>query len=204
MTLGVRADRLSDSRATSLRGRRHDAARGDRQPWSIVKATIVALIVAAVVLVVAVLPAEYGIDPTGAGRLLGLNALATGAGTAIVSQEQPYNTDSTEFVLGSYETVSTSTACPPVQACSTAGKRRVRSSTTFTPSPTAPRAGYAESFDQQTLPKAHGTYVATFPGIHGWYWENPGPGEIVIRLKTAGFYTEAIEFRGNGETSRKF
>ena len=35
----------------------------------------VALVVAALVLVVAVLPAEYGIDPTGIGRLLGLDAL---------------------------------------------------------------------------------------------------------------------------------
>lgn len=72
---------------------------------SIVKATVLALAVAAVVLLVAVLPAEFGIDPTGAGRLLGLNALATGAGTAIAAQEQPYNTDTAEFVLGSYETV---------------------------------------------------------------------------------------------------
>jgi hypothetical protein len=38
-----------------------------------------ALAVALVVLVVAVLPAEYGIDPTGVGRLLGLDALNTPA-----------------------------------------------------------------------------------------------------------------------------
>ena len=36
---------------------------------------VVALVVAAVVLVVAVLPAEYGIDPTGIGRVLGLHEL---------------------------------------------------------------------------------------------------------------------------------
>jgi hypothetical protein len=36
---------------------------------------VVALAVAAVVLVVAVLPAEYGIDPTGLGRALGLTEL---------------------------------------------------------------------------------------------------------------------------------
>jgi hypothetical protein len=39
-------------------------------------ATIIALIVAAVVLVVAVLPAEYGIDPLGTGKALGLMDLA--------------------------------------------------------------------------------------------------------------------------------
>jgi hypothetical protein len=39
------------------------------------RAVVLALVVAAVVLVVAVLPAEYGIDPTGIGRALGLNEL---------------------------------------------------------------------------------------------------------------------------------
>jgi hypothetical protein len=39
-------------------------------------ATVVALIVGAVILVVAVLPAAYGIDPLGTGKALGLMALA--------------------------------------------------------------------------------------------------------------------------------
>lgn len=41
----------------------------------IIKATIISLLVGAVLLVVAVLPAEYGIDPTGAGKLLGFSRL---------------------------------------------------------------------------------------------------------------------------------
>jgi len=43
---------------------------------SLVKATLIAMVVAAAILVVAVLPAEYGIDPTGVGSHLGLDALA--------------------------------------------------------------------------------------------------------------------------------
>jgi hypothetical protein len=42
-----------------------------------------AAIVAAIVLVVAVLPAEYGIDPTGIGRALGLDALNAPASRTI-------------------------------------------------------------------------------------------------------------------------
>lgn len=42
-----------------------------------------ALVVALVVLVVAVLPAEYGIDPTGIGRLLGLDQLTAPASRTI-------------------------------------------------------------------------------------------------------------------------
>jgi len=46
----------------------------------LIRATLFALILAAVVLVVAVLPAEYGIDPLGTGKLLGLTQLAEQAG----------------------------------------------------------------------------------------------------------------------------
>jgi hypothetical protein len=45
-------------------------------------ATFFAVVVAAVILVVAVLPAEYGIDPLGAGKLLGLTQLAEEGGDA--------------------------------------------------------------------------------------------------------------------------
>ncbi|MAC90724.1 transmembrane anchor protein [Maricaulis sp.] len=41
----------------------------------LLKSTIIAIGAAIVLLVVAVLPAEYGIDPTGAGRLLGLTEM---------------------------------------------------------------------------------------------------------------------------------
>jgi hypothetical protein len=41
----------------------------------IARSVVIAIVVAAVVLVTAVLPAEYGIDPTGIGRALGLTEL---------------------------------------------------------------------------------------------------------------------------------
>ncbi|OGT59656.1 MAG: hypothetical protein A3E01_04110 [Gammaproteobacteria bacterium RIFCSPHIGHO2_12_FULL_63_22] len=44
---------------------------------SLIKATLLSLVVAVVILVIAVLPAEYGIDPTGVGSHLGLDALAS-------------------------------------------------------------------------------------------------------------------------------
>ena len=42
----------------------------------LIKATALALIVAGAVLITAVLPAEYGIDPTGIGKMLGLTTLS--------------------------------------------------------------------------------------------------------------------------------
>ncbi|MDI9245123.1 hypothetical protein [Marinobacter sp. CHS3-4] len=41
----------------------------------LIKSTVLALIVAAVLLVAVVMPAEYGIDPTGAGELMGLTEM---------------------------------------------------------------------------------------------------------------------------------
>jgi hypothetical protein len=56
-------------------------------------ATVFALALAAVVLVIAVLPAEYGIDPLGAGQLLGLTQLSEDAGApldlAALAEEKP-------------------------------------------------------------------------------------------------------------------
>jgi hypothetical protein len=41
----------------------------------LIKSTIVAAVVAAFLLVAAILPAEYGIDPTGVGKVLGLTKM---------------------------------------------------------------------------------------------------------------------------------
>ncbi len=55
----------------------------------LLKATAIALIVACVLLITAILPAEYGVDPTGIGATLGLNKLNAAAAAAepMVSKE---------------------------------------------------------------------------------------------------------------------
>jgi len=62
----------------------------------IIKATIFSFIVGALLLIIAVLPAEYGMDPTGAGRLLGFSKLyvpeeagTTGMGVMTSNSEVP-------------------------------------------------------------------------------------------------------------------
>jgi hypothetical protein len=58
------------------------------------QSVVAAIVVAALVLVVAILPAEYGIDPTGAGRALGLTEL-----------RQPARTLEVKDVIGGNEQV---------------------------------------------------------------------------------------------------
>lgn len=70
--------------------------------------------------------------------------------------------------------------------------------------PEAGPKGYAETFDKQdSRDGAHGNYVAPFTGIHGWYWENRTDREVVVRILSAGHYTESLEFRRKQDVKRK-
>jgi hypothetical protein len=62
---------------------------------SLMKATLATVIGALVLLVLVVLPAEYGVDPTGFGELTGLNDLA----------EQPYETVEIVDIIGGNEVI---------------------------------------------------------------------------------------------------
>src|SRR5215510_12081562 len=85
-------------------------------------ASLVALLAAVALLLIAVLPAEYGIDPLGTGKALGLLALSQAGnlepvpppqGAALVPVHEgnialypgEYKVDSRVFVLGPYEFV---------------------------------------------------------------------------------------------------
>ena len=72
-------------------------------PRKIVVATVTALIVAALLLVGVVLPAEYGLDLLGTGRALGLLGLAQAPAVALRDDE--YRVDSAEISIGPYEWV---------------------------------------------------------------------------------------------------
>jgi hypothetical protein len=40
----------------------------------------------------------------------------------------------------------------------------------------------------------NGSYVAPFPGIHGWYWLNENDRPVTVTLNAAGFFEVAAEF----------
>ncbi len=76
---------------------------------TLIKASVVASVIAAFVLVTAILPAEYNIDPTGIGKALGLTEIsqaASNGGTKAVEIEAPDNgassakSSETIFVFG--------------------------------------------------------------------------------------------------------
>ena len=153
----------------------------------------VALLTAVVVLVTAILPAEYGIDPLGAGRALGLLALAQVRPIAPESGE--YRLDSIGLVLRPSEWVEYTYRLDEGGSMLFSWEASGTVSYNFHSAPDGAPPGYAESFDAQESDQANGTYTAPFSGIHGWYWENTGTEDVTITLTTAGFYSSAHEAR---------
>ena len=177
---------------------------------SIRRATAVAFAIAVVVLVVAVLPAEYGIDPLGTGRALGLNALAgvneapPSAPPAAEPQQAALAQDTYTVELRPFEAVEYKYRLEQ-------GRSLVYEWTTSAPvewdfhgEPDGAPARYSESYEKGKSGSARGIFTAQKPGIHGWFWENQGEGRVTVTLKTSGFYSASTEFRDGERILRAF
>lgn len=178
---------------------------------SLMKATGIALVVAIIVLATAVLPAEYGIDPFGTGRALGLAGIAgaTGptvipktaaAGGPITTRPSGYKVDAIEFTLIPGDFVEykyhLDTGSTMLYTWKASGNLEFDMHT----EPDQGGAAASDSFEAGTKNEGHGSYVAPYAGIHGWYWKNPSTTETVtVTLQTAGFYSVAKMFAGSPE-----
>jgi hypothetical protein len=185
---------------------------------AIVKATGIALLVAVAILITAVLPAEYGIDPLKTGARLGLTRLAqaaeakpagvplttvpSGSGQTRVYTPQPavYKVDTEDLALRPNEGVEIKyhmqKGAGMVYAWKATGKIRFE----FHGEPDQkPNPDYFESYeldDKVGRDHAYGSFTAPSTGIHGWFWENKSDHDISIHLTTAGFYDAAKMFAG--------
>lgn len=177
-------------------------------------ATVGALALAGAILVVAVLPAEYGIDPLGAGRALGLvtappqeapapaaTPIAGTSGPTVVGPigyfPAPFATDQATFELGAYDYVEYKYRLEQGATLQFAWEATVAVPHDFHADPDGADDHDEVSFDKQERARASGAYTAPFSGMHGWFWENPGPTPITVTISTSGFYSAATEFRPN-------
>ncbi|EIZ81212.1 hypothetical protein WSK_0157 [Novosphingobium sp. Rr 2-17] len=165
----------------------------------LIRGTAAALAGAAIILVGFVLPAEYGIDPTGVGRLLGLTELgkmkeaqagngapeAAAAGD-IVEQTadggthvriviRPYGGREVKgwIKAGGQMTYQWSSDGAPVEY-------------DFHGEPKDGGAQKAVSFETGKKAKAQGVFKAPFEGLHGWFWKNLSAQPVVIDVVVGG------------------
>ncbi|HEY8617231.1 hypothetical protein [Phenylobacterium sp.] len=169
-----------------------------------------ALAVAMFVLFAAVIPAEFGRDPTGLGKLTGLDRLwaprevpLKASGEAPFAHEYPtgFRTDVVEIPL---KAVSGSPADFQIEY-----KVRLKKGATLIYQWEAVGAPHPDdlyvdfhghtlaargeemtvaTYRQANAPALRGALTAPFDGIHGWFFQNGALKPIVVRLKLAGFY----------------
>ena len=172
----------------------------------LIRATVLAAIVAAILLVVAVLPAEYGLDPTGLGGRLGLlrpqasapivaaappsDTEATPLGQTVTRQSEPYRTDDMTVTLGWREGAE-------IKAYMKRGQRFV-----FTWQAkggavdvdmhgerfNAPDGEFTSYWKEDQISSGHGTFEAPFDGTHGWFWQNFAQEPVTVTVKVTGYF----------------
>ena len=177
-----------------------------------------ALLVAGLILVIAVLPAEYGVDPLGIGRRLGLTAMsdvgksvdalaaeraaAGSAAATIAPQDRGFQQETVEFKLAPGEYVEYKYRLGKGEALLYSWKATGPVNLDVHAEPDGAPRGYAESYEKKDrVTQGAGTLTAPFSGIHGWYWQNQGNTGVTVALSSAGFYKLSHEFH-EGQPAR--
>ena len=169
----------------------------------ILLATAAAFGAATAIFVTLVLPAEFGQDPTGVGRVLGLTGLAGTAPEDVHRTTTPLVADERTFELAPFESVEFKYDLAAGDGLVYAWSAGAEVVFDLHAEPADAAPGVAEGYLQGRSVADAGTYVAVFDGIHGWFWENRGTGTVAVRLRVAGFATGATRFHdGQGDRVR--
>jgi hypothetical protein len=160
-----------------------------------------ALVVAAIILIGFVLPAEYHIDPSGFGKLTGLvkmsqtvTAPPAAAPTPVMNTTAahtyaiPFRSDNIEIPIGKDGELEYKVRMQP-------GGTLIYSWICKEPmyidfhGESDKDPGNAVSYTvTQEAKEGYGSLIAPFAGIHGWFYQNQTDHPTVIHLKMSGFY----------------
>lgn len=175
-------------------------------PQSLRRSGFGALAVALLLLLVAVLPAEFAIDPTGIGRLLGLthmgeikrglaqsaqeSALAARLPAVSLPSSMPHQQHAMTLVLPPNSGTEVKMDMPRgarVQFHWRASGGALYFDTHGDPYGASQDFyhGYGKGRD---IAQQSGELVAAFDGRHGWYWRNSGSTPVTLTLRTEGEY----------------
>lgn len=166
---------------------------------------------AALIVLGAILPAEFNRDPLGVGKLSGLSrlwapedeAVDAKAGGVARAQEYatPFRTDVIEIPLGDFMAgverseleykVRMRKDATLIYAWEVVGATDARDFHFDQHGHTTPKPGEAmavTTWRQGFGLKQNGALTAPFDGIQGWQFSNSSERPVVVRLKLAGFY----------------
>ena len=176
--------------------------------------TVSALVAATIIVVCFVLPAEFRLDPTGLGRATGLIKLAGPKTVTAPPVSSQTSTSQALYYSGGYR--SDFVDIPLTVAGSASRGEELEYKVHMKPGATLAYSWTVEGiqnpeefyFDfhgesksrepgaeptvieyrQTTGTESHGTLVAPFEGIFGWYLQNQSEQPVVVHLKISGFY----------------
>ena len=185
----------------------------------LLRATAIAAVAAGAILATVVLPSEYGIDPTGIGRMAGFTQmgeikqqLALEAAADEAGARAPADTQAPQSALTGNPTAAPSDASEPSSDVTTLTLApgegaeiklvMAKDSTVeydwsasggvvnYDTHADAPGISYHGYGKGSNSGGEQGTLVAAFDGSHGWFWRNRSGGAVTISLRTQGNYTE--------------
>ena len=163
--------------------------------------SVAALAAAAAGLVVFVLPAEFGIDPTGAGAALGLTKLAEPGPSeeqirgarrtgVLTLSEQPLQRedwdDEWQVTLRPYEGIELKYTLDQGAAIEFQWDATDTVEYDLHSHPFEGGPELTESYAIDDGNRMHGRYVAAFNGLHGWYWQNRNLQDVTVTVRAAG------------------
>lgn len=164
----------------------------------VARASSAALVLAVLLLVSVVLPAEYGWDPLGSGELLGVMGFSESGKNPLQHLSAPLRSDEIVFQLSPFESVEYKYRLEEGASIVFEWQASGEALSEMHAEPDGAAPGYADSFSKIRSTGNAGTYRAPYAGIHGWFWQNRGSAEITLRLQTQGFFDYAIEYRDGG------
>jgi len=185
-------------------------------PNKTILGALAGILVAAAIVVVFILPAEYGKDPTGLGRALGLNVLSEEPENIYLErgmkrvgvlapldgeiakpddvytlQLGPFESGEFKYTLAKGDKMRFEwTANGPVDF-------------DMHSHPFDGGVDLTESYAIDKAPSQSGIYTAQFSGIHGWYWQNRSTDNVTVTLKASGPMTASTVFNQFGEQPRE-
>jgi hypothetical protein len=177
----------------------------------LIKATFVAFFTGCILLVTIILPAEYGIDPTGLGDKLGLTQMSKASESKSVNTtSQPEDFESGSVIGPVWKSTTpfrSDTMILTLLPNQGAEIKAIMDKNTNLVFNWEVKGGVAyfdmhgealnaigdeftSYWEGDNESNTSGAFAAPFDGTHGWYWQNKGSEPIEVHLSTSGFYKE--------------